>query len=112
MNKFKRIAVAALLMNAGNAQALTPWDNGVPNLTIRISGAVAQNKAYTQVVTDILAASGTLDTFNDVARVGWISVSVIHQRSLLRCMTLTLMHPTMLSVIMLVKLTKAQTPLL
>ncbi len=66
MNKFKRIAVAALLMSAGNAQALTPWDNGAANLTIRISGAVAQNKAYTQVVTDILAASGTLDTFNDV----------------------------------------------
>lgn len=69
MKQFKLMAVTALLLGAGSAQALTPWTNGAPNLTIRVSGAVAQNKAYTQVVTDVLAASDTLDTFNDVDEV-------------------------------------------
>lgn len=66
MNKFNTLAAGiALLAGAPGAHALTPWQNGTPNLTIRLSGAVAVNKAYTQVVTDILAAPGTVDTFND-----------------------------------------------
>lgn len=67
MKKIKLTAITIGLLSATSAAyALTPWVNGAPIITVRISGAVAQNKAYTQVVTDVLAAPGTLDTFNDV----------------------------------------------
>lgn len=66
MKKLNTIATGiALLIGSHGASALTPWANGAPNITIRLSGAVAVNKAYTQVVTDILAAPNSLDTFND-----------------------------------------------
>lgn len=46
--------------------AITPWDNGAPYMTVYISGAVAQTKGYAQAVSTALAASGSVDTFNDV----------------------------------------------
>ncbi|MDD5272215.1 MAG: hypothetical protein PHU14_05800 [Methylovulum sp.] len=67
MKKLPTLAVAvSLLVGAQTADALTPWTNGTPNLTVFISGAVALTNAYTQVVTTTLAATGTVDTFNDV----------------------------------------------
>ncbi|ASF44814.1 hypothetical protein [Methylovulum psychrotolerans] len=68
MKKLSTSLAIAVSLFAGphTAQALTPWTNGTPNLTVFISGAVALTNAYTQVVTTTLAASGTVDTFNDV----------------------------------------------
>jgi len=67
MNKLTlTAATAALLAASEGSMALTPWADGAPDLTLRISGAVAQTNAYNQVVTDVLAASGTLDAFSDV----------------------------------------------
>ncbi|TAN49950.1 MAG: hypothetical protein EPN21_10340 [Methylococcaceae bacterium] len=60
------MTIATLLLGSHNAHALTPWADGAPNLTIRLSGAVAQTKAYTEAVTNTLAAPNSLDTFNDV----------------------------------------------
>ncbi len=59
-------ATVALLIASQGASALTPWVDKGPNLTVFISGAVALTNAYTQVVTNTLAAPGSLDTFNDV----------------------------------------------
>jgi len=67
MKKLNSLAMTvSLLIGSQGANALTPWNNGTPNITVYISGAVAVNKAYTQAVTDLLAAPGSLDTFNDV----------------------------------------------
>ena len=67
MKKLDTLAISiALLIGSQSANALTPWADGTPNITIRVSGAVAVNKAYTQVITDSLAATDSIDTFNDV----------------------------------------------
>jgi hypothetical protein len=50
----------SLLLASQSVNALTPWSHGAPEITIRVSGAVAVNNAYTKVVTDVLAAAGTL----------------------------------------------------
>ncbi|MDP2902700.1 MAG: hypothetical protein Q8N96_06290 [Methylovulum sp.] len=66
MKKPDTLAISiALLIGSQSANALTPWADGTPNITIRVSGAVAVNKAHTQVVTDTLAAADSIDTFND-----------------------------------------------
>ena len=67
MKKLDTLAISiALLIGTQSVNALTPWADGTPNITIRVSGAVAVNKAYTQVITDSLAATDSIDTFNDV----------------------------------------------
>lgn len=67
MNKLTLMATtAAILAASEGCLALTPWADGAPDLTIRISGAVAQTNAYNRAITDVLAASGSLDTFSDV----------------------------------------------
>jgi len=66
MKKTNTLAISvALLIGSQSVHALTPWTDGAPNITIHVSGAVAVNKAYTQVVTSTLAAADTVDTFND-----------------------------------------------
>lgn len=67
MKKSNKLATAiALLIGSQAANALTPWADGAPNITIYVSGAVAQTKAYSQVVSSNLASANSLDTFNDV----------------------------------------------
>lgn len=67
MKKLNTLAITiSLLAGSQGANALTPWADGKPNITIRVSGAVAQTKAYTQAVTSALAAADSVDTFNDV----------------------------------------------
>ncbi|MGZ8157350.1 MAG: hypothetical protein ACXWT1_08100 [Methylobacter sp.] len=67
MKKLNTLALAvSLLAGAQSAYALTPWTNGVPQITVYTSGGAAQDKAYGQVVTTTLAAPGTVDTFSDV----------------------------------------------
>jgi hypothetical protein len=67
MKKRSTLALAiACLAGSQGAYALTPWTDGKPNLTIYVSGAVAQNKAYSQAVSTALAAPDSVDTFNDV----------------------------------------------
>ncbi|MDO9106871.1 MAG: hypothetical protein Q7U57_18165 [Methylovulum sp.] len=67
MKKLTTLAISvSLSLGTQAAYALTPWAFGAPNITIRVSGAVAQTKAYTQAVTSALAAADTVDTFNDV----------------------------------------------
>lgn len=67
MNKLNTLALAvSLLAGAQSAQALTPWQNGRPDITVYTSGGAAQDKAYGQVVTTTLAAPGSVDTFGDV----------------------------------------------
>jgi len=67
MKKLNSLALAvSLLAGAQSANALTPWVDGAPDITIITSGGAAQDKAYGQVVNDTLAASGTLDTFGDL----------------------------------------------
>ncbi len=67
MKKLNTLALAvSLLAGAQSAQALTPWQNGKPDITVYTSGGAAQDKAYGQVVSTTLAAPGTLDTFADV----------------------------------------------
>ncbi|MDD2722624.1 MAG: hypothetical protein PHH59_01200 [Methylovulum sp.] len=59
-------ATVALLIGSQSADALTPWVDKTPDVGIFLSGAVALNNAYTAVVTNTLAAAGSVDTFNDV----------------------------------------------
>jgi len=67
MKKLNTLAAAvALAAGSQGAQALTPWANGTPDLVVYTSGGAAQDKAYTQVINDVLAASGSVDTFSDV----------------------------------------------
>jgi hypothetical protein len=69
MKKPNHLAVAIALTLAAGSQsvyALTPWTDGVPDLTVYTSGGAAQDKAFGQVVTTTLAAAGTVDTFADV----------------------------------------------
>lgn len=67
MRKLKSLAVMVpLLAGAQGVHALTPWDNGSPNITVYTSGGAAQDKAYGRVVETTLAAPGSLDTFSDV----------------------------------------------
>jgi len=67
MKKLNSLALAvSLLAGAQSANALTPWVDGAPDITIITSGGAAQDKAYGQVVNDTLAAAGTLDTFGDL----------------------------------------------
>jgi len=60
-------AISALLFCSQGVYALTPWATGylAPDVTIKVSGAVAQTKAFAQTVNTVLAAPGSLDTFND-----------------------------------------------
>lgn len=67
MNKLKLMAMAiSWLAGAQGAYALTPWENGSPNISVYTSGGAAQDKAYGRVVESTLAAPGSLDTFADV----------------------------------------------
>ncbi len=67
MKKLNTLAVTvALLIGSQSANALTPWANSAPNIIVRVSGSVAVNNVYTQIVTNTLAAPNTVDTFNDV----------------------------------------------
>lgn len=55
MKKLNILATTvALLAGSQAANALTPWVDGAPNITIYVSGAVAQTKAYSQVVSSTL----------------------------------------------------------
>lgn len=67
MKKLNTLALAiALAAGSQAANALTPWGNGAPDLIVYTSGGAAQDKAYGQVVTTTLAASGSVDVFADV----------------------------------------------
>lgn len=67
MNNVKTLTLAvSLLAVTQGAHALTPWANGGPNIIINASGGAAQDKAFGLVVSNTLAASGTVDTFSDV----------------------------------------------
>lgn len=67
MNKLKILALSvSLLTGAETAHALTPWTNGVPDITIYLSGSVAVTGAYTATVVNNLAATGTVDEFDDI----------------------------------------------
>lgn len=68
MKKLNKLAVAvALLAGSPGVLALTPWDDGTPDLVVYTSGGAAQDQAIARVVANSLAASGTLDTFSDVS---------------------------------------------
>jgi hypothetical protein len=65
-SNIKKLVVAvSLLAGSQAANALTPWANGAPFITIYTSGGSAQDKAVTNAVTTVLAQSGTVDTFSD-----------------------------------------------
>jgi hypothetical protein len=67
MKKLNTLALAvALAAGSQAANALTPWGNGAPDLIVYTSGGAAQDKAYGQVVTTTLAASGSVDVFADL----------------------------------------------
>lgn len=68
MKKSHELALAvSLLCGAQSAWALTPWADGAPDLVVYTSGGAAQDQAITRVVSNTLAAPGTLDTFSDVS---------------------------------------------
>ncbi len=56
----------SLLLGSQASYALTPWQDGAPEIIIYTSGGAAQDKAYGEVVKKTLASSGTLDIFDDV----------------------------------------------
>ena len=67
MKKLNTLALAvSLLAGTQSVHALTPWQNGKPDIAVYTSGGAAQDKAYGQVVSTTLAAPGTLDVFADV----------------------------------------------
>lgn len=68
MTKSHKLALAvSLLCGAQAASALTPWVDGAPDLIVYTSGGAAQDQAITRVVSNTLAAPGSLDTFSDVS---------------------------------------------
>ncbi len=56
----------SLLLGSQVSYALTPWQDGAPEIIIYTSGGAAQDKAYGEVVKKTLSSSGTLDIFDDV----------------------------------------------
>ena len=56
----------SFLLGSQASYALTPWQDGAPEIIIYTSGGAAQDKAYGEVVKKTLASSGTLDIFDDV----------------------------------------------
>jgi hypothetical protein len=65
-SNLNKLAVAiSLLAGSQAAMALTPWHDGAPYITIYTSGASAQDKAVTNAINTTLAASGTVDLFED-----------------------------------------------
>ena len=65
-NNLKKLAVAVSLLSGSHAAlALTPWTDGTPDFTVYTSGGAAQDKAVAAAVSSVLAASGSLDTFQD-----------------------------------------------
>lgn len=67
MKQLNTLALAvSLIVGSQGVHALTPWTNGTPDISVFTSGGAAQDKAYGLVVTNTLAAAGTVDTFNDV----------------------------------------------
>lgn len=67
MNNSKKLTAAiSLLLGSQAALALTPWQDSTPDIVIYTSGGAAQDKAYGEVVKKTLAASGSLDIFDDV----------------------------------------------
>jgi hypothetical protein len=65
-SNLKKLAVAVSLLSGSQAAlALTPWVNGAPDFVVYTSGGAAQDNAILAGVTSILAASGTVDIFQD-----------------------------------------------
>ncbi|NJD07954.1 MAG: hypothetical protein FIA97_15890 [Methylococcaceae bacterium] len=59
-------AAIALLAGSQAAHALVPWTDAVPAANvIYISGGAAQDAAFSNVIENVLAEPGTLDTFGD-----------------------------------------------
>ncbi len=56
----------SLLLGSQVSHALTPWQDGVADITIYTSGGAAQDKAYGEIVKKTLAATGSVDVFDDV----------------------------------------------
>ncbi|MGD0962086.1 MAG: hypothetical protein ABSB19_19930, partial [Methylomonas sp.] len=79
-NLKKLVAAVSLLAGSQSAMALTPWANGAPFITIWTSGGSAQTKAVTNAVNSTLAASGSVDIFEDSTvspqRVGGVLTTV------------------------------------
>jgi hypothetical protein len=65
----KTLAVAvSLLAGSQAAHALTPWTDGAADIVIYTSGGAAQDDALERVITKNLAATGTVDKFQDDAK--------------------------------------------
>ncbi|MDP3331499.1 MAG: hypothetical protein Q8S55_05825 [Methylococcaceae bacterium] len=65
--KLNTLAVAvSLLASAQSAHALTPWNDGLPEVKIFTSGGAAQDRAIEEAIKFGLAQDGTLDVFQDV----------------------------------------------
>jgi len=65
-------AAVTLLTGSQSAHALTPWTDGLPDLVVYTSGGAAQDQAYAVAVAKDLAATGTLDTFEDQDAAGTV----------------------------------------
>lgn len=71
MNRFGKYAASAVLFGLSQSSfALTPWNDGAPDLVIYSSGGAALNAAYGKIVEDTLAAPNSVDTFSDVNAAG------------------------------------------
>lgn len=73
INKLKSLAAALSLLAGSNmAHALTPWNDGPPDIVIYTSGGAAQDRAIDLAVVSSLVEPGTDDWFSDKTSTGSI----------------------------------------
>lgn len=73
INKLKSLAAALSLLASSNmAHALTPWNDGPPDIVIYTSGGAAQDRAIDLAVVSSLVEPGTDDWFSDKTSTGSI----------------------------------------
>jgi hypothetical protein len=73
MNRFRKLTTFAVLFSASQAGfALTPWNDGTPDIIVYGSGGPALDAAFAKIVENTLAAKNSVDTFSDVSTTGTI----------------------------------------
>ena len=71
MNTFRKFVTGAAIFSASQCSvALTPWNDGAPDLVVYGSGGPALDAAFAKIVENTLAAPNSVDTFSDVSATG------------------------------------------
>lgn len=71
MNRLRKLTALAILFSTSQTGfALTPWNDGTPDLVVYGSGGPALDAAFAKIVENTLAEANSVDTFSDVSATG------------------------------------------